>query len=245
MHFQHYAHLGVPIHFDLLVTNRTEYHPADAAANGLVDGFPDSPLHPGYPFAHDMRVRTGSNASEFGRIPSPLRGPHPEFFGGAEGGWPPEQYNMVPYGHPNFRPPATPIDLCGSSRLGETECLVISAGRWRGDAVMQPPTLPPAERPLRRHPQTPPHAPAPATGDARRSAATRQGAERSAGTSSAANSLALGDISQESAGEGGILFERLLEQSDGSNGAAPAKGLTFAYFSKFFIKLMKKINILD
>lgn len=73
--------------------------------SGMVEGFPDSPLHPGYPFAHDMRVRTGSNASDFthGRI-SPLRGPH-EFF--QEGGWPPQEYQgMVGYGPAQgFRPP--------------------------------------------------------------------------------------------------------------------------------------------
>ena len=105
--------------------------------NGLVDGFPDSPLHPGYPFAHDMRVRTGSNASEFGRIPSPLRGPHPEFFGGAEGGWPPEQYNMVPYGHPNFRPPGYPgeeMDPAMMERMGM-------------DPRLSPHSLPPHLRP--------------------------------------------------------------------------------------------------
>jgi len=70
--------------------------------NGLVEGFPDSPLHPGYPFPHDMRVRTGSNEFAPGRM-SPLRGPH-EFF--QEGAWHPEQYgNMVGYGPPHgFRP---------------------------------------------------------------------------------------------------------------------------------------------
>ena len=106
--------------------------------NGLVDGFPDSPLHPGYPFAHDMRVRTGSNASEFGRIPSPLRGPHPEFFGGGEGGgWPPEQYNMLPYGHPNFRPPGYPgeeMDPAMMERMGM-------------DPRLSPHSLPPHLRP--------------------------------------------------------------------------------------------------
>lgn len=84
--------------------------------NGIVEGFPDSPLPPGYPgFPHDMRLRAGSNGSEFvagGRM-SPLR--H-EFF--QEGGWPPhgppgQEYhgNMIAYGGPpphGFRPDFCP-----------------------------------------------------------------------------------------------------------------------------------------
>ena len=78
--------------------------------NGIVEGFPDSPLPPGFPFPHDMRIRAGSNGTDFvpgGRI-SPLR--H-EYF--QEGGWPPQpghpgpEYhgNMVAYGPPHgFRP---------------------------------------------------------------------------------------------------------------------------------------------
>jgi hypothetical protein len=84
----------------------------------MPEGFPDSPLHPG--FAHgmhgmDMRLRAGSN--EFGRPCSPGgRIPHPgaEFFGGGEG-WPghPEQYGpMVQYGPAGaFRPPGYPEEM--------------------------------------------------------------------------------------------------------------------------------------
>lgn len=78
--------------------------------NGIVEGFPDSPLPPGFPFPHDMRIRPGSNGTEFvpgGRI-SPLR--H-EYFqeGWPHPGHPGQEYhgNMVAYGGPpphGFRP---------------------------------------------------------------------------------------------------------------------------------------------
>ena len=86
-----------------------------------MEGFPDSPLPPGLPFPHDMRLRPGpgpNGAPEFvpgpgGRI-SPLR--HEYFHEAAAGGWPGappghpgpgQEYhgNMVAYPHPHgFRP---------------------------------------------------------------------------------------------------------------------------------------------
>ena len=111
--------------------------------NGIVEGFPpDSPLPPGFPFApHDMRIRPGSNGTEFvpgGRI-SPLR--H-EYF--QEGGWPHpghpgQEYhgNMVAYGGPHgFRPP----EFCEAS-----EAMMERIGM---DPRMSPhPGMPPHLRP--------------------------------------------------------------------------------------------------
>merc|ERR1740129_1188790 len=93
--------------------------------NGIVEGFPDSPLPPGFPFPHDMRIRPGSNGAEFvpgGRI-SPLR--H-EYF--QEGGWPHpghpgQEYhgNMVAYGGPpphGFRPEFCEANEAMMERIG-------------------------------------------------------------------------------------------------------------------------------
>ena len=73
-----------------------------------LDGFPDGPLHPGFPFPpHDIRLRAGGEfGGGLGRLSPPLLHGHPDYF---PEGWGSQEFAaaaaMGGYGPPGFRQP--------------------------------------------------------------------------------------------------------------------------------------------